>query len=164
MNVLKPQPTVQALELEFTLPTFISNHKNQHDALIIYWQTCYWMGPNRTQPEMLLPLAVGLISSALILLLLNHLPFRSDNRRGPRLHRSLPQSGETWRELVQRLTPLRFTQVGLPQTVAQCPGNRDSYCISDLNIPIAIRESTHVQRQGLQGSMILLLISRAVTD
>jgi hypothetical protein len=38
MNVLKPQTTVQqALELECTLPTFISNHKKQHDTLIIYW-------------------------------------------------------------------------------------------------------------------------------
>jgi hypothetical protein len=97
-------------------------------------------------------------------LLLNHLPCRSANRRGPRLYRNLPQSGETWRQLVHRVIPLKFTQVSLPQTVAQCSGNRDSYRIPDLNIPIAIRESTHVQRQGLQCSMIMLLISRAVTE
>ena len=142
-----------------------------HSSPIIRISTMHWLfigrhaiGWARTQPKMLLPLAVGLLSSALILLLLNNLPYRSANRRGPRLHRSSPQSGETWRQLVQRVTPLRFAQVGLPQTVAQCPGNRDSYCISNLNIPITIRESTHVQRQGLQCSIILLLISRAETD
>lgn len=84
---------------------------------------------------------------SVILLLLNYLPCRGANRRGPRLPRSASSNrGETWRQLVQRVTPLRFTQVGLPQTVAQCSGNRDSHCVPNLNVPITIRESTHVQR------------------
>jgi len=144
-----------------------------HSSPIIRISTMRWLfmgkhaigwariGPKqRCSCSWLLPCSAQLCT----ILLLNHLPCRNANRRGPRLHRSLPQSGETRRQLVQRVTPLRFTQVGLPQTVAQCPGNRDGYCVPDLNIPIAIRESTHVQRQGLQCSMILLLISRAVTD
>lgn len=136
MDVLKPQPTLQLGIRARAHPA------NQHDAL---------MSPNRTVPEMLLPLDVALLTSpqlrSVILLLLNYLPCRGANRRGPRLPRS-PSShrGETWRQLVQRVTPLRFTQVGLPQTVAQCPGNRDSHCVPDLNVPITIRESTHVQR------------------
>lgn len=52
MDVLKPQPTVQQLRTRDRV-----HPANQHDAL---------MSPNRTEPEMLLPLDVALLSSAQI--------------------------------------------------------------------------------------------------
>lgn len=156
----KPQPTLQqALELEYTLHTFISNHKNQQDQwLFIGKHATGWARieiPTRVAPACRWQLPCWAQLSSAILLLLDYLPRRSANRSGIRLNRGSPHRGETCRQLVQRLTPVRFTQVGLTQTVAQCPCNRDCHCVPDLNIPIAMRESTHCS-EGLQCSMITM--------